>query len=124
MYKFLPLVFLICFASIFGISWIVTAVDPDVAPWYFFALFVLLLFISVWGLLGLVFYFLRTKLYKRFSPNWYFKTSFKMAFFMAAFIAICAILAILQLVTLLNVGLVIVALGLFAVWSYLGKNPS
>ena len=122
MAKLLPLVFLISAASIFGIAWIVTTVDPSSARWHFFALFDLLLFTSVWGLVGLLLYAVRTRLYKRYSANWYFYTSFKMAFFVAAFLAIAAILAILQLVTTLNVILAILAIALFAFWSYLGRK--
>ncbi len=122
MAKLLPLIFLLSVASIFGIAWIVTAFDPGSSPWYIFGFFDLLLFVSVWGLLGIALYFARTRLYKRYSANWYFKTSFKMAAFVALFVAIAVILAILQLVTTLNVLLAIVALGLFAVWSYLGKK--
>src|SRR3989344_2628856 len=119
MAKFLPLIFLVSAASLFGLAWIVIEVDPELAAWYIFALFDFLLFVSVWGFLGLVLYFARTRLYKRYEPNWYFRTSFKMAFFVALFIAVAAILAILELVTLLNVTLAIVALALFAFWSYL-----
>lgn len=122
MTRFLPFIFLFSVASIFGLSWIVARIDPDTAPTYFFAIFVALLFIFVWGFLGLILYFARTRLYRRYSPKWYFKTSFKMAAFVALFIAVCAILALLQLVTTLNVFLAIVALTLFAVWSYLGKK--
>lgn len=122
MSKFLPFVFLLSAASLFGLFWIVVTVDPDSAPIYIFASFVFLLFVSVWGLLGLVLYFARTRFYKRYSPDWYFKTSFKMAFFVALFVAVSAILAILEMVTMLNVFLTIVALALFAIWSYLGKR--
>jgi len=67
-------------------------------------------------------YFARTRLYKRYSANWYFYTSFKMAFFVALFVAIVATLTIIQLVTLLNVALTILAVSLLAFWSYLGKS--
>lgn len=122
MSRFLPFVFLISVASIFGIAWIVTSVDPEGAKWYFFGLFDLLLFIVVWGLGGLLLYFARTRLYRRYSANWYFYTSFKMAFFVAAFLAVSVVLAILQLVTTLNIVLAILAIVLFAFWSYLGKK--
>lgn len=122
MYKFLPFVFLLSAAALFGLSWIVVTIDPDSAPIYIFGLFVFLLFAYVWGLLGLVLYFARTRFYRRFSPDWYFKTSFKMAFFLALFIAVSAILAILEMVTTVNVFLAITALALFAIWSYLGKS--
>src|SRR3989344_1952632 len=116
MQRLLPLVFLAGAFCLFGIWWIVVRIDPDIAPWYYFALFVFLLFIAVWGFLGLILYFARTRLYKRYSANWYFKTSFKMAFFAALFIAFAAILAILEMVSTFNVVLAISALSLFAIW--------
>ena len=122
MVRFLPFAFLIAVASLFGLSWIIVEVDPKSAPWYVFVLLVILIFTSTFCLLGLILYFLRTRLYKRYSANWYVKTSFKMAFFVALFLALAATLAILQLVTLFNVVLAILAVSLFAVWSYLGKR--
>lgn len=124
MARFLPFVFLISVASLFGLSWIVIRIDPDGAPIYIFGLFVALLFSSVWGILGLTAYFVRTRFYKRYSANWYFRTSFKMALYAALFIAVAAVLAILELVTLLNVTLAIAALALFAIWSYLGERSN
>lgn len=124
MSKFLPFVFLISATSLFGIAWIVIQVDPATAPWYIFALFDLSLFVTVWGIFGLILYFVRTKFYKRYDANWYARTSFKMAFFVAFFVAIAAILAILQLVTIFNIILAIVAVALLAIWSYLGKKGS
>lgn len=118
----LPFIFLTSVISVFGLSWIVIRVDSDTAPIYIFGLFVFLLFAAVWGFLGLILYFARTRLYKRYNPDWYFGTSFKMAFFIAFFIALAAVMAILDLVTLINVALAILALALFAVWSYLGKR--
>ena len=118
----LPFAFLIAVASLFGLSWIVVEVDPKAAPWYIFVILIFSIFTSVFCLLGLVLYFVRTRLYKRYSVNWYVKTSFKMAFFVAIFLALAAALAILQLVTLFNVLLAILAVSLFAVWSYLGKR--
>lgn len=122
MHRLLPFAFLTSVACLFGLAWIVIEVDPQTAAWYFFALFDVLLFVSIWGFLGLVLYFVRTRFYKRYSANWYFKTSFKMAFFVALFIAVVAILAILKLITTLNLLLAIVVLALFAIWSYLGKK--
>ena len=122
MVRFLPFAFLIAVASLFGLSWIIVEVDPKSAPWYVFVLLVILIFTSTFCLLGLILYFLRTRLYKRYSANWYVKTSFKMAFFVGLFLALSATLAILQLVTLFNVLLAILAVSLFAVWSYLGKR--
>ena len=122
MHRLLPFSFLIFCASLFGLAWIIVRIDPKSAPWYIFAIFVLLLFLTVFCLLGLAMYFLRTRLYKRYSANWYFYTSFKMAFFVALFVAIVATLTIIQLVTLLNVALTILAVSLLAFWSYLGKS--
>ena len=122
MSRFLPIVFLLSVIAIFGLVWIVVDVDPEGAKWYFFGLFDLLLFIAVWGLSGLLLYFARTRLYRRYSANWYFYTSFKMAFFLAAFLAVSTILAILKMVTTLNIVLAILAIVLFAFWSYLGKK--
>ena len=122
MVRFLPFAFLIAVASLFGLSWIIVEVDPKSASWYVFVLLVILIFTSTFCLLGLILYFLRTRLYKRYSANWYVKTSFKMAFFVGLFLALSATLAILQLVTLFNVLLAILAVVLFAVWSFLGKK--
>jgi len=122
MSRLLPFAFLIMIASLFGLAWIVIEVDPDSAPWYIFVFFVSLLFMSVFCFLGLGLYFLRTRFYKRYSVNWYIKTSFKMAFFVALFLAIVASLAILQLVSLFNVVLAIVAVALLATYSYMAKG--
>ena len=121
MYR-LQLIFLISVFSLFGLSWIVTEVDPETAPIWIFALFVFLLFAVVFGFLGLIIYFLRTRFYKRYDVNWYIFTSFKMAFFVALFVSISATLAIFDLVSLFNVSLAILSITLFAVWSYLGKK--
>ena len=121
MYR-LPLIFLISTFSLFGLSWIVTEVDPETAPVWIFALFVFLLFAVVFGFLGLIIYFLRTRFYKRYDVNWYIFTSFKMAFFVALFVAIAATLAIFDLVSLFNVSLAILSIALFAIYSYLGKK--
>lgn len=122
MARLLPFTFLVACAALFGLAWIIVRIDPQSAQWYIFALFILLLFLVVFCLLGLSLYFARTRLYKRYSANWYFYTSFKMAFFVALFVAITAILAILDLVTLFNVILVILGVSLLALWSYLGKR--
>ena len=121
MYR-LPFIFLISVFSLFGLSWIVTEVDPEKAPIWISAIFIFLLFVVVLGFLGLVIYFLRTRLYKRYDVNWYIFTSFKMAFFVALFVAIAATLAIFDLVSLFNVSLAILSIALFAVYSYLGKR--
>lgn len=122
MARFLPFSFLAAFASLFGLAWIITGTDPENVAWYIFALFVVLIFLFLINILGLILYFLRTKLYKRYSASWYFYTSYKMAFFVAVFVAVAAILAILDLVSTLNVVLAIVAIALFAIWSFLGKK--
>lgn len=121
MYR-LPLIFLTSTFSLFGLSWIVTEVDPETAPVWIFAIFVFLLFVTVFGFLGLIIYFLRTRLYRRYDVNWYILTSFKMAFFVALFVAIAAALAIFDLISLFNVSLAILSIALFAVYSYLGKK--
>lgn len=122
MAKYLPFTLLILCSSVFGLAWILIESDPEKAPWYVFGGFILLLFMAIFCLLGLTLYFIRTRFYKRYSANWYFATSFKMAFFVALFVAVAALLAILKLVTLFNIVLAIAALVLFAVWSYLGKK--
>ena len=124
MARLLPFAFLTAVLSIFGLAWIVTEVNPDSASWYIFALLVILIFASVFCLLGLVLYFVRTRFYKRYDPNWYFRTSFKMALYVAFFAALAATLAILQLVTILNIVLAILAVALLAIWSYLGKRSN
>jgi amino acid transporter len=122
MHRLLPLVFLSAFATLFGLMWIVIVADPHSSPWYIFAGFDLLLFSFVFCALGMFLYFVRIRFYKRYDPSWYFKTSFKMAFFAALFLAIIVQLTISQLLTLFNLLGVILAVGLFAFWSYLGKK--
>lgn len=122
MSRLLPFSFLLMVVAGFSLVWIVTAFDPQVSPWYIFAAFLLVLFLLILNVLGLSLFFLRTRLYRRYSPNWYFKTSYKMAFFVALFVTIAAILAILKLVSQFNVAMAILAVGLLAVWSYLGRN--
>ena len=122
MARLLPFVFLISTTSLFGLAWIITSFDPEVAPWYIFTLFIILLFLSIFGLLGLILYFIRTRLYKRYNVSWYVYTSFKMAFFVALFIAGAAALTILDSVSLTNTALLAIAISLFALWSFLGKK--
>ena len=122
MAKLLPFVFLIAVASAFGLFWIMYDVDPTNAAWYWFALVIALIFVSTFGFLGLFLYFVRIRFYRRYSVRWYIYTSFKMAFFVAFFASLVATLAILKLITLFNLILVILAVSLFAVWSYLGKK--
>lgn len=122
MVKFLPFIFLISVFSIFGLVWIVWYVDPDAAPWFVFAGVVALIFIASLGFLGTILYYLRTKLYRRYSARWYFYTSFKMAFFISGFLALIVGLQMLDLLSRINLFLAISALILFAGWSYLGKR--
>lgn len=122
MSKLFPLIFLASVFSVFGLVLLVWYTDPESAPWYIFALFSILVFGTIWGLLGTVLYFVRIRFYRRFSAKWYFETSFKMAFFVAGFISLVTILAILQLVTILNLVLAVSAICLFALWSFLGKK--
>lgn len=122
MAKLLPFVFLASIASLFGISWIVVDIDPDSAPWYIFALLILLIFVSVAGFLGLFLYFVRIRFYKRYSVNWYIKTSFKMSCFVAFFVVLASTLAILKLISVFNLMLSGLAVSLFAIYSFLGKK--
>ena len=122
MSRFLPFVFLASVASLFGISWIIYGVDPNSAPWYIFALLVVLIFAAVFGFLGLALYFVRIRFYKRYSVNWYIKTSFKMAAFVALFVGLVCALAILKLISFFNLALTGLAVCLFAMRSFLGKR--
>lgn len=122
MARLLPFVFLISVASLFGIAWIVVEIDPDSAPWYIFTILILLIFAAVFGLLGLILYFGRIKFHKRYSVNWYIKTSFKMSFFIAFFMALTSTLAILQLISVFNLLLAGLAVSLFAIYTFLGKK--
>lgn len=122
MARFLPFAFLVAALSLFGLVWIVIRVDPQSAPWYIFALFTFLLFVTVWGVLGSALYFVRTRFWRRYDPNWYARTSFKMALYIALFVALAAVLVILQLVTIFNIVLAILAIVLLAIWSYLGRK--
>jgi len=122
MVRLLPFSFLIVIASLFGIAWVVTGSDPESAAWYVFTVFVALIFLFLFNILGLILYLLRTRFYRRFSERWYFYTSYKMAFFVAIFVTIASVLAILDLVSTINVFLAIIAVVLFAVWSFLGKK--
>lgn len=122
MVRLLPFIFLLSVIAVFFLSWIIVGVDPDTAPWYVLALFVILIFLAAWGFLGILLYFARTRFYRRYDPNWYFKTSFKMSFFIALFTGISAALGVLELVNVLNVGAAIGAVSLFALWAFLGKR--
>ena len=124
MAKLLPLTFLTALASFFGLVYIVIEIDPTLAHWYILVLFVLLIFIFLFNFLGLVLYFIRTRFYKHYSSDWYFKTSFKMALFIALFAALVTTLAILELITTFNIILAILAVSLLAFWAYLGKRSN
>lgn len=122
MLRLLPFIFLISVTSLFGIAWIIIEVNPDFAPWYIFALLIFLIFFGVFGLLGLLLFYVRTRFYKRYSVNWYIKTSFKMSFFIAFFTALTSTLAIMHLISFLNLLLAGLAVSLFAIYSFLGKK--
>lgn len=122
MARLLPFIFLISVSCLFGLSWIIYDIDPDTAPLYIFGAFIILLFTSIWGILGLLLAFLKTRFSKRYNTSRHIYNSFKMAFFISSFFAITAALKILQLASLFNIILAILATSLFAVWSYLGKK--
>lgn len=124
MAKLMPFVFLIAAGSLFGLAWMVTLVDPQKAAWYTLALFVLLLFAFVFSFLGLILFFTRTKIHGRMhlDNNWYARTSLKMAFFVATFLAVLTTLGMLQLITVFNMALAAIAIGVFMFWVYLGKR--
>lgn len=122
MHRFLPFTFLSFIASVFGILWIVIEVNPDTKPIQFFALFSFLLFLAIWMGLGTFFYFVRTKFQRKFEPNWYFKTSFKMAFFAALFAGLSSFLVLMELLNFFNLFLVVTVVLIFAFWLYLGKK--
>lgn len=102
----------------------ITLVDPQKAAWYILALFVLLLFAFVFSFLGLILFFTRTKIHGRMhlDNNWYARTSLKMAFLVALFIAVLTTLGMLQLITVFNMALAAIAIGIFMFWAYLGKR--
>lgn len=122
MSRYLPFIFLASVLCVFSITLIIWYVNPDTARWYLFALVIALVFAASWGLAGTGLFFLRTRFYKRYSSKWYFETSFKMAFFAALFMAFIAALGVLKLISTFNLFLAIVAVSLFALWSYLGKS--
>lgn len=122
MSRLLPFTSLAAFVSLFGLSWIVFEYDPESVPWYIFALFIGFVFTFVFSFFGTLLYFARTRFYKKYNPDWYFKTSFQMAFFVAIFVAMVTLLSLLDLLTTLNLFLTIAAVLLFAVWSYLGRK--
>src|SRR3989338_762135 len=116
----LPFTLLLAFLSLFGISWIVFDYDPQSSPWYILTGMIFFIFILVLCTLGLLIYFVRTRRYRRYSANWYFKTSFKLAFFAALLVAIYVTLSILKIVNTFNVLAAFLGVGLFALWAYLG----
>jgi len=122
--KLLPFIFLIAAGSLFGLAWMITLVDPQKAAWYILALFVLLLFAFVFSFLGLILFFTRTKIHGRMhlDNNWYARTSLNMAFLVALFIAVLTTLGMLQLITVFNMALAAIAIGIFMFWAYLGKR--
>ena len=124
MSKLFPLIFLVSTFSLFGISWIIYSVDPDTASWYFFVLLVGLAFLAIFGYLGLLIYFFRTRFVKRFDAAAYFKMSFKVSFFVAAFSSVVLTLKLLKILSVFNLILVICALALFAVYSFWGGKKN
>lgn len=118
----LPFTFLFACFSVFGLFWIIWEFDPQSAPWYIFAALVFCIFVFAWSLLGLLIYFLRTRRYRRYSANWYFKTSFKLAFFAALFCAIVSTLAVIRIINFFNLAAAVLAVILLMVWAYMGKR--
>lgn len=122
--KLLPVIFFLALLSLGGLLFVIFNVDPTGAQWYVFALFAALVFTFATFMLTVVLYLIRIRIYSRqfLDNNWYAVTSFKMAVFIALFAAGATTLAILQLATLFNLGALIVAISLLAVWIYLGKR--
>lgn len=119
---FLPLVFLVSIFSLFGIAWIVWDVDPDTATVQTFVLLITLVFINIFGFLGLVIYFVRSRFSRRVNPASYIFSCFKVSFFAACLVSLLATLAVLKLVSAFNLFLVFGAVILFALYVYLGKK--
>ena len=122
MTRFLPLVFLVSVFSLFGVVWIIWDGDPDTAKVQTFALLITLVFIAIFGLLGLIIYFVMSKFNRRVNPTTYVFSCFKVSFFVALFIALLATLAVLKLISAFNLFLVVSAVGLFGLYVYLGKK--
>lgn len=120
--KYLPFIFLISTFSLFGIIWIIFDFDPDIAPWYLFATFVCLSFITITGFAGTLLYIGRMRLRRRHDASGYMKSSFKIAFFTAAFFTIILVLDILKLMNSINAFLAFLTISLFALWSYMGTK--
>lgn len=121
---YLPTAFLICLISATSATVIVLATDPSRAPWYIFVLLSASVFSFVFTSLGLSFYFLRTKVHGKayLDKKWFVKTSFKLSFFMALFVALALSLSFLKIANTFNVTAVFLAVGLLAIWTYLGKK--
>lgn len=124
MAKLLPLIFFAALLSLGGLLFMIFNVDPASAAWYVFVFFVALVFSFVTFMLTVVLYLVRVRIYSRkfLDNNWYATTSFKMAVFIALFAAGATTLAILQLATLFNLAILVVAISLLGVWVYLGKR--
>jgi len=120
--KFLPLAFLVSIFSLFGIVWIIWDVDPDAAKVQMFVLLIILVFVAIFGFLGLAIYFVKSKFNKRVNPVSYIFSCFKISFFVACLVALLATLAVLKLVSAFNLFLVVGAVFLFALYFYLGKR--
>lgn len=122
MSRFLPFLFLVSIFSLFGIAWIIWDVDPDTAKAQTFALLVTLVFVTIFGFLGLLIYFVRSRFNKRINPAIYIFSCFKISFFVAVVVVLLATLSILKLASLFNLFLVLGSVLLFAVYVYLGKK--
>lgn len=122
MSKLIPLVFLVSVFSLFSVVWIIWDVDPDTAKAQTFALLITLVFATIFGFLGLLIYFVRSKFNRRVNPATYIFSCFKISFFGALFIALLATLAVLKLISAFNLFLVVSAVALFGLYVYLGKK--
>lgn len=122
MSRFLPFLFLVSIFSLFGIAWIIWDIDPDTAKAQTFALLITLVFATIFGFLGLVIYFVRSRFNRRINPASYIFSCFKISFIVALLVALLAALAVLKLVSAFNLFLVFGAVALFALYVYLGKK--
>ena len=120
--KLLPFSFLIAFFSFFGIAWIIFDTDPDTSKYYIYILLVFLIFLLLWNFLGLIFYLFMIRINRRVDPAKYVFSSYKISLLIATFVSVFAILAILKLISTLNIALVVLSLVCFVIYNYLGKK--
>lgn len=118
----MPFLFLVSVFSLFGIAWIIWDVDPDTAKVQTFVILITLVFITIFGFLGLVIYFVRSRFNRRTNPATYIFSGFKVSFFAACLASLLATLAVLKLISAFNLFLVVGAVSLFALYVYLGKK--